>query len=369
MKYKKDWKETKQHFVAWWNRESIGRPLLKVVARRAVLPEELEGVKNTPTPEELCLDVDLIVERYRNFCRSHVMLGEAFPYLNVSLAPIWSAHCLALYLGCEPRFDEQTTWIDPIVTDWEQPGLLAYDPNNHWWTRHTALVERAVTVAGDDFLVGIPDLHEGVDVLAIMRGYTDFCYDLIDKPDLIASRLSEMDALYFHYYDPMYDIVNGKDGSSSYVIFTIWGPGRTIKMQCDFSALMSPKQYRQFVVPSIRKQCKEVDNSLYHVDGPDAIKHVDALVEIEELDAIQWTPGAGKPDGGSEQWFPIYDKIRSADKCLWIGLHDGGFDEWVESARNLVHRYGMAGLYLHFPIMEEAEAYKLMEIAEKQWVD
>ena len=58
-------------------------------------------------------------------------------------------------------------------------------------------------------------------------------------------------------------------------------------------------------MPSLQQQCQKLDYTLYHLDGPDAIKHLDALMEIEELDALQWTPGAGKPDGGDELWYPI----------------------------------------------------------------
>jgi 5-methyltetrahydrofolate--homocysteine methyltransferase len=130
---------------------------------------------------------------------------------------------------------------------------------------------------------------------------------------------------------------------------------------------MSPGQYREFILPSLRKQCKKLNHSLYHLDGPAAVKHLDALMEINELDALQWTAGAGQPDGGSEKWYPIYDKVRAAGKSIWTALYDGDLKDWVESADRLVRRYGSNGMYLLFPDMDEDDAVQLIKKAEKDW--
>ena len=101
--------------------------------------------------------------------------------------------------------------------------------------------------------------------------------------------------------------------------------------------------------------------------GPDAIKHLDALMEIPELDAVQWTSGAVKPDGGWDGWYPIYDKVRKADKSLWIAIYDGGIEDWTARADRLVARYGADSLYLLFPTMSKREAERLIDHAERDW--
>ncbi|MGC8971611.1 MAG: transketolase C-terminal domain-containing protein [bacterium] len=145
--------------------------------------------------------------------------------------------------------------------------------------------------------------------------------------------LKQIDELYFRYYDAMYDIVKDEEGGSSYTVFAIWGPGKTAKVQCDFSAVMSPKQFQEFFVPSLAYKCSKLDYTLYHLDGPDAIKHPPAILSVKDLDAIQWTPVAGKPDGGSEDWYPIYDMVKKAGKSLWISIDEGNFDEISKKGR------------------------------------
>ena len=45
--------------------------------------------------------------------------------------------------------------------------------------------------------------------------------------------------------------------------------------------MMSPEDFRKYIQPSLREQSEKVDHVLYHLDGPAAIKHMDALMEID----------------------------------------------------------------------------------------
>lgn len=356
MQYKNNWEETKQRFEAWWNCEKMDRPLLRLVVKREEPVEALEGVVNPLTPKELHLDVDRIVKQYRNYYRTHELWAEAFPAIDLNIGP----GSMALYLGSEPNFAWDTVWFKESVDDWGIRGELKYDAENYWWKRHVEMINRGQALSKGELLVNIPDIIENVDILAAMRGPQDFCYDLIDEPELMKKYIEQIDELYFRYYDTMYEMVKGEDGSSSFTAFHIWGMGKVAKVQCDFCALMSPAQFREFIQPSLRKQCSRLDHSLYHLDGPDAIKHLDALMEIEELDALQWTPGAGKPDGLNEGWYPIYDKVRAAGKALWIPIADGDFTRWIDGAERLLNRYGKSGIYLLFPDVEKWQADEIL---------
>ena len=202
-------------------------------------------------------------------------------------------------------------------------------------------------------MVNIPDIVENFDILSALRGPQNLCFDLMESPEIIGKLINQLDDLYFRYYDVMYEIVKDSDDSSSYTGFMVWGPGRTAKVQCDFCALISPEHFREYAQPSLRKQCQQLDNSIYHLDGPGAIRHVPAIMEIAELKALQWTCGDGQPDGGCERWYPIYDQVREAGKNLWVYLCDGDSSNWVESSRRLVRRYGPDCFYFIFPDFED----------------
>ena len=349
-------------FTAWWEGRDIGRPLMKVIARRETATAELYPETPFTTPEAFHLNVEENVRRYRNFMHTHEFLCDAYPNFDLNIGP----GSLAVYLGSEPVFAWDTIWYHECASDLSSMRLK-YDPNNRWWVRHLSLIREAVRLSGGDFAVNIPDLIENIDILAAMRGPQNFCYDLMDEPELAEQLVAQVDDLYRVYYDAMHEAIRLPDGGSSYTAFSIRGPGRTAKVQCDFCAMLSPEQFRRFVQPSLRRQCDWLDHSMYHLDGPDAVRHLPALLEIENLCALQWTPGAGQPDDANEKWYPIFDAARAAGKSLWIRLSDGSFDDWIRGASRLVARYGCAGLYLLFPVMSRREANSLMEIADREW--
>lgn len=363
--YKKDWQDTRDKFEAWWESRNTGAPLMWVVSRRdhPTAPPQRE----TPyaAPEQQYLDVEQIPLRHRNFCRQHVFHAQAFPNLSVDLG----AGSLALYLGSAPKFHWDTVWFTKTVRDgWASAPRLEFDPENFWYRKHLSMLDQAKTLSGEDYLVNIPDIVENIDILSALRGPQDMCYDLVDEPEEVEARIGQLDDIYFNYYDSMYDRIKCADGSSSYTAFNIWGGGKVAKVQCDFAALMDPGRFRRFIQPSLARQCARLDHAIYHLDGPDAVRHVDTLMEIDALAGIQWTSGAGNVDGLDEKWFaPIYDKVRRAGKSLLLYAIDGGVDTWLGKIDVLVGRYGTAGLYIQFPVMKEADAQKLLEYAQRHW--
>lgn len=340
--YCKDFEAVKQRFEGWWNREDIGRPLMHVTAARGTEPGP------APVPASLeakYTDPEYLTRRLRWELERSVLLGDSFPNVSCDLGP----GSFALYLGGQPDFREDTVWFRPCLEDASQFADLSYDEENPWWVRHRAILRRLKELAGDEYMVCIPDVIENADILSALRDPQELCYDVIDEPEAVAAGIERLDELYFKYYDALRDITAEPDGTVAYTCFQILGPERIAKIQCDYSALIGPETYRELIVPSLRKQCRNLRYSMYHLDGPDAIKHVDALMTIEELDALQWTCGAGQPDGACERWFPIYDKVRAAGKSLWIQLYDGGPAEWAESTRRILKRYGRNGIYFYYP--------------------
>lgn len=364
MEPNKNWFETKQRFCAWWYKGTTDRPLMWIAVKNDKSNES--PVKKRKeffrTPEDQFTDANKIIDLYRDFLKNHIFMAEGFSNCGLSLG----AGSMALYLGSEPDFAWDTLWFEPCINDdWKDFGDLTYNDQNRWWKKHLSMHEDAKTSSRGEFPVAIPDIVENLDILASLRGTQNLLYDIADRPDIVKKYVDRIDELYFEFYDRLYEIVKLDDESSIYTVFQIWGPGRTAKVQCDFCAMISPEQFRELVLPSLRKQCQTLDNSLYHLDGPDAIKHLDALLEIDHLDAIQWTPGAGRPDAGNEAWFYLYDKIVEAGKSLHIFISDGGFDMWLEKTKKLKKRYDNRYLYLIYPVMSEREAEELIKEAGK----
>ncbi|MDO4275701.1 MAG: cobalamin-dependent protein [Eubacteriales bacterium] len=384
--YKPDWDKTKEKFTNYWNHKNTGRPLMCVVARRPEVEkysngEPVEGGyldqicqgKYYNMPQELrwkdmedkYQNAERIVERYRYFCDTHAFLGESFPNLNIDFGP----GSLAAYLGSDIGFKEDTVWFNKCLDGWDGVPKLTFDPENQWFKKHIQLAKDCRELAGSDFYVDMPDLMENIDVLASLRGAQDILFDLLDEPEMIGERIQEVTDLYFEYYDRFYDIIKDEEGGNAYTVFQIWGPGKTVKLQCDFSAMMSPEDFRSYIQPSLRTQAEKADHVLYHLDGPAAIKHMDALMEIDGIDALQWTSGDAGPDGTLPDWDVIYDKAIAAGKSIWVKVYSGEFEDWIKNVERLVKKYGSHSLFLLFPEMSMEQAAYLLDYADKNWSD
>ncbi|MBT3271819.1 MAG: trimethylamine corrinoid protein 2 [Spirochaetales bacterium] len=356
------WDETKERFISWWAGGSLGSPLIRIVAKNPAGADSPEP-PSPSDPQDFHLNGDYHLAKTRNGLSSDRYLADAFPHTTVNMG----AGSLALYIGSEPVFDFNTVWFNEFVENWKTTPRFEYNEKNPWWILHQEIIRKMVKSARGEFYIDIPDIIENLDILASVRGAQNLCIDLMDCPEEISRRIDEINSIYFNYYNRMYDIVKDTDGSSSYTAFSVWGPGKTVKLQSDFSAMMSPDQFKDMVVPSLRHQCINTDSSVYHLDGPDAIRHVDSLMSISELNALQWTAGAGHPDGGWEGWFDIYRKVRKAGKALHISIYDGSTDEIYDRADNIIRAVGRDGIYFLFPSMELNTADAFLEKARKNW--
>ncbi len=384
--YKLNLEATKEKFRNYWAHKNTGRPLMCVIARRPEVEQYSDGTpveggyldqicqgKYYNMPEELkwkdmedkYQNAQRIVDRYRYFCETHAFLGESFPNLNIDFGP----GSVASYLGSEIGFKEDTVWFNKCLDSWESVPKLSFDPENKWFKKHLQLAKDCKKLAGNDFFVDMPDLMENIDVLASLRGAQDILFDLLDEPEMIGERIQEVTDIYYEYYDRFYDVIKDEEGGNAYTVFQIWGPGRTVKLQCDFSAMMSPEDFRSYIQPSLRTQSENVDHVLYHLDGPAAIKHMDALMEIEGIDALQWTSGDAGPDGTLPDWDVIYDKAIAAGKSIWVKVYSGEFEDWIRNVDRIVKKYGSHSLFLLFPEMSLEQAAYLLDYADRNWSD
>jgi hypothetical protein len=86
--------------------------------------------------------------------------------------------------------------------------------------------------------------------------------------------------------------------------------------------------------------------------------HLDSLLEIEELDAIEWTPQAGIPGGGDPRWYDLYRRILAAGKGVQaVGVAPA-------EVIPLLDAVGPAGMYLMVSAGSETAARKLEEQVE-----
>jgi uncharacterized 2Fe-2S/4Fe-4S cluster protein (DUF4445 family) len=343
LEYKPDAGLGLQRMEAWWNGAILDRPAFQVCA-------PLVDRAPLPTRQHACLrdrwlDVEYVVACGAARCANTYWGGDILPAFWPNLGP----EILTAALGAELVFGETTSWSQPILTEWSDLSHLVLDPENLYVRTILEMTRLGVEVGRGKFVVGLTDLHPGGDLAASLRDPQQLCVDLLEEPERVRQLMEHLRPSFFQFYELQRRILL----DAGQTLTTSWLPlftdGRYYIPSCDFSCMVSPALFQEFFLPEIADEIAWLDRSIYHVDGPNALRHLDALLSIERLNAIQWVWGAGQ--GPASRWIPLFQQIQRKGKSLHISTDPEDLEPLMEA----LHPEGVM-LSTHAASVDEADA-------------
>ena len=349
--WKLNLEETKKHYIDWWNHKGIVLNMWEHFQEGVKPHADIPEPKPYKDLNQRWFDPAWRAEYLDWYVAHSSLMADMLPVANTHLGP----GSLAAILGGVFEGGEDTIWIhpNPHYTD-----DIVFDPQHPNWLLHKELLKACKAKAQGHYYVGMPDLMEGMDVLAAIKGTDKVLLDTVMQPEVLEHQMQQINDIYFRVFDELYDII--REGEEmAFCYFSSWAPGKMSKLQSDISTMISVDDYRRFVQPFIREQCQKIDYTLYHLDGVGAMHHLDALLEIKELNAIQWTPGVGEPQGGSPKWYDLYKKILAGGKSImacWVTL---------EELRPLLDNIGGDGVHIEMDFHNEQEVEQALRIVEE----
>ena len=349
--WKSNLEETKQRYINWWNHKGIILNMWEHFQEGVQPHAEITLPAPAKDLSQKWFDPQWRAE-YLDWYVAHSSLkADILPVANTQLGP----GSLAAILGGVFEGGEDTIWIHPNPDFTDE---IVFNPEHPNWILHKELLKACKAKANGHYFVGMPDLMEGLDVLAALKGTDRVLLDTVMQPEILEQQMQQINDIYFKVFDELYDIIREGD-EMAFCYFSSWAPGKMSKLQSDISTMISQDDYRRFVQPFIREQCQKIDYTLYHLDGVGAMHHLPALLEIEELNAIQWTPGVGEPQGGSPKWYDLYKKILAGGKSVmacWVTL---------DELKPLLDHIGADGVHLEMDFHNEKEVEQAMRIVEE----
>ena len=354
MKKMNTWKpnleETKKRYIDWWNHKGIILNMWEHFQEGVKPHADIPAPKPYQDLNQRWFDPEWRAEYLDWYVAHSCLMADMLPVANTQLGP----GSLAAILGGVFEGGEDTIWIhpDPHYTD-----DIVFEPNHPNYQLHKQLLQACKRKAQSHYYVGMPDLMEGLDVLAAIKGTDKVLLDTVMQPEVLEHQMQQINDIYFHVFNELYDIIREGD-EMAFCYFSSWAPSKMSKLQSDISTMISVDDYRRFVQPFIREQCQKIDYTLYHLDGVGAMHHLDALLEIKELNAVQWTPGVGEPQGGSSKWYDLYRKILAGGKSVmacWVTL---------DELRPLLDSIGGDGVHIEMDFHNEHEVEQAMKIVD-----
>lgn len=347
-----DFDKLAKRYELLWNKENHDRPLITLFAPR----ENIDWSGFPKAPEDVrkrWTDAEFLIRRHRFYMQNTTLyLGEAFPQTWVNLGPdILGAIC-----GCEIEFGEDTSWAVHTFGEGDLAKKdIRFDPENKWFRALCELTQAFVEDSKGEYVVGVTDLHSGLDGITSLRGPENVCLDLFDSAEEVKKANFQICEVFKQVYESQYSAV------TKYLPYTtnwmnIFSADREYVTSCDFSCLISKDMYSEFVLPELLQELEFLDSSIYHLDGVAALTHLDTLCSLPALKGIQWVPGSGQKP--MREWIDVLQKIQNSGKMIDITVEP-------EDVKILCEHLDPEGVMMHCTVRSREEGENLLKLMEK----
>jgi hypothetical protein len=375
MYYKEDWPQARKKLEAFWKGDPCERACVGILAPRKTskLPGfphlthgpwlgGLEQFSDEDTQEvrKWWTDPEQNYSRMKLWFENTYFGGEAVPatYIN------WGASAGCAFWGAEPQFNTKSVWFHKTIEDWDSWSWSFNLETNRYWQSILDIMKIFIDQNKEEYFIGVPEIGNAADNLSLIRSATDLSLDLIMHPDAIKNAVEVMARTWVETHEILHAMSReANQGGGVLAWLNFWAPGSHDQVANDFSAMISTDTFEEFFFRELITMGNWLDYTTFHLDGPQCIQqHVEALMELDCIDCIQFTPGAGSPPTSTPGYIPIFQKIQQAGKRLYL-LVDPGEIEFM--LKNLSSR----GLFLNTWADSEDQANDIIKKVEKWSVD
>ena len=324
------------------------------------LPYALPEPKNL---EEKWLSTDYRVKRAEAAAQNTYWGQDAIQCEFVNFGP----GVQAALLGAPYKIEPDSIWFDtdPPIKSWDNLPGFTTDKNHELYKAIEDHTKALCAASKGRYIPSVTDIGGQYDVLFSLRG-EELLMDLIEYPEEVIKLENHLDDEFLKYARTLFEIVKDKG-------YTSWMPlvsdAPYYPLQCDLSVMISPAMFEKFVLPSLDRVSKEIGNSIYHLDGPEEIAHLDMLLSLKHFHAVQWVPLPNPlPTGGALQYyndelsFGVYRRcLKAGKKVVLLGVSPS-------QVADIYNNVGTDGVYIltHCPSRKEAD--QLIEHANNNWL-
>lgn len=347
------WEKIREVYGAWWEGK-LERPIVPVVlvGRDAGRCEPDVPLLTQATCADLTIPAKDIIDRIDYELSSYTYMGDAFPYFNMDC---FGPGVVAAFLGAILDNSTGKVWFHPKKILPITELHFEYDADNIWLNRIKDIYTEAMKRWQGQVLMGMPDLGGILDILSTFRPADHLLFDLYDYPEEVERLVWELHQLWHRFYNELDEVLQPVNpGYSDWA--QIYCDKPSYVLQSDFSYMISPEMFDQFVKPEMEAACRRLSHTIYHLDGVGQLNHLDSLLKIKELDAVQWIQGVGKP--GQSEWPEVYRKIHKAGKRIQL---NEGFECLDTVSKQIGTGKGIHHIAIWGNITEEAEFRKKLE--------
>lgn len=325
-----------EDFELWWEHK-LKRPIIQVTLTNTstALNGDFFGTNYRKEILEAYYDLTLSAEEtVKKMDEAYDCVefyGDAFPVFYMRPTGVMGA-----YLGQKYDLNKElgTVWFSNDEMSLEEIAETEVNKELPLYKRSIELTKEVQKYFDGKMGIGVPDFGGVYDILASMHDSNELLVDLCVEEDEVKKAAWKIHEQFKILCDEFFGVID-KDKIPGYSCWaTMLSQKPYFVLQNDFSAMISPQMYDDFYLPILREECKYIPRTIYHLDGPDAVRHLDSVLTVEELDGVQWVNGAGA--AGLDKWPDIYKKILGAGKLCQVFINDVTELHYIDDIVNIV---------------------------------
>lgn len=343
--------EVKRRYEAFWNRSETDRACVHIGL--------WDGSPGFKAPDNCVSQWEDIGERVERsvYEQQHIKYCcEGFPSVFTNFGP----GCLAACIGGSYLPAPQTVWFENrpfFVNDWDNPPSPVLNEKSRMYEMIEGMTA-GLLKHSDALCTSITDMGGTYDIIAALRGTENLLCDLYDNPDEVKAFRDKIAPIWKEYFLRYSSRLIAEQGCMSSWM-PIWSDKSYYPLQCDFCAMISPEMFGEFILPDLDYQTSYMERSVYHLDGPGELPHVEQLLSLKRLNAVQWTSGDGNPPLEDSCWFDLYHRIQDAGKGLIL------FGVNPNRLEYLLNNISQRGVYMTMGVQDEKTAKEITDMMVK----
>jgi hypothetical protein len=274
---------------------------------------------------------DIVVEDFLDDCdRLFALHEESGGDLVWAASPFFGLPWVEASLGCGVVADFATGSTRSLPPEgFAGPGSIpVFDEGNPWVAKLLEFIPKLVQRSNGRYPVGVTLMRGISDLLSALYGGEQFIYRMLENPQEVHQCVERLTDHWVSFGRCLLRNAPLYHGGTGAFFYNAWTPGKTIWMQEDAAALLSPALYDEFIRRADDAICRSFEHSVIHMH-PSRFIPVDAFLEMP-VSAVELHFDRGGPS--APELHPVHRKILARKPLFVYGdLSEKDLDFMIEN--------------------------------------
>ncbi|MHB0913033.1 MAG: uroporphyrinogen decarboxylase/cobalamine-independent methonine synthase family protein [Armatimonadota bacterium] len=351
--------ERLERLTKWFNRDN-DRPLLGFyLGSQYPLHRYPGGAKSLPNG--IIRPEDVVAEDYlEDSERLYKLYKDTGGDLIWSAAPFFGIPWVEASLGCTVVADRQVGSIRVETSSEfaENPVVPKFSPDNPWVAKMIEFIPVLERRSAGRYPIGTTLMRGISDLLSALYGTEELLIRMYEAPDeikIVAESLTDYWIEFGRYMMERLPLFHGGTGAFFY---SVWCPGKTIWMQDDAMALLSPDMHELFIHSHNCRIAEAFEHSVMHLH-PSWSTPVDHALETG-IDVVELHRDRGGRT--AEELYDSHTKVLSEKPLIvWGDITERDMDFILD---HLPHK----GLAINVTVGSKEQAKQFWDMLTKKYM-